>query len=46
MNYYKEICGNCVYWIHIKCTMTGEIKNGYSICTCGQFQKRKEITRD
>ncbi len=37
----NERCSCCVYWQHRECTITGENKND-GICTCGQFQKRKE----
>ena len=36
-----ERCSNCIYWQHRKCVITGEIKND-SVCTCGQFEQRKE----
>lgn len=36
-----ERCSNCIYWLHGKCLMTGQMKRD-SVCVCGQFKKREE----
>lgn len=33
-------CSKCAYWQNRRCVVLGVTKND-SICTCGQFSKRK-----